>query len=200
MREIERDKAEAKFSLQIRQTKLEFEQVETRMKMQVREADDRLKKQEIEARQGQKDLSAGHKRNLEDMREEIEIRRDKEMKERDESYRQVRLKRREMVRDLDKTNTDLLEARADKDELVKAVTRGRVRVEGMRQHGLAWQGKHNELQDKMIDREEWLTFLEGSVVDHTRQVAVLQKKHDDLARIVVQSNGVSLASLVTDSM
>ncbi len=32
--------------------------------------------------------------------------------------------------------------------------------------------------------------MEGSLVDHTRQVAVLQKKHDDLARSVVQSHGV----------
>jgi hypothetical protein len=50
------------------------------------------------------------------MREDLERRRDKDIKERDESYRQVRLKAREVVRDLEKTNTDLLEAKADKDE------------------------------------------------------------------------------------
>ncbi len=81
----------------------------------------------MEARQGQKDLTAGHKRSLEDMREKLESRRDKDMKVRDESYRQDRLKAREMVRHLEQTNTDLCEARADKDELAKAVTKGIVR-------------------------------------------------------------------------
>ncbi len=64
------------------------------------------------------------------MREKLESRREKDMKVRDESYRQDRLKAREMVRHLEQTNMDLCEARADKDELAKAVTKGIVRVDG----------------------------------------------------------------------
>ena len=186
MREIEQDKAEAKFAAQIRQTKLDKEHVEHEMKMKEREADDRLKRQEMDARQGQKDLCAGHKRNL----EELDRRRDKDMKERDESLRQVRLKTREMGRDLEQTNTDLCEAIADKDELAKAVTRGIVRVDGLREHGMGWQRKHDELKDKMKEREERLTFLEGSLVVQTRELASLQKKHNDLAIIVGERNKV----------
>jgi chromosome segregation ATPase len=186
MREIEQDKAEAKFAAQIRQTKLDKEHVEHEMKMKEREADDRLKRQEMDARQGQKDLCAGHKRNL----EELDRRRDKDMKERDESLRQVRLKTREMVRDLEQTNTDLCEAIADKDELAKAVTRGIVRVDGLREHGMGWQRKHDELKDKMKEREERLTYLEGSLVVQTRELATLQRKQNDLAKIVGERNEV----------
>ena len=140
----------------------------------------------MDARQGQKDLCAGHKRNL----EELDRSRDKDMKERDESLRQVRLKTREMVRDLEQTNTDLCEARADKDELAKAVTRGIVRVDGLREHGMGWQRKHDELKDKMKEREERLTYLECSLVVQTRELATLQRKHNDLAKIVGERDEV----------
>ena len=124
------------------------------------------------------------------MREKLESRREKDMKVRDESYRQDRLKAREMVRHLEQTNMDLCEARADKDELEKAVTKGIVRIDGFREHGLGWQRKHNELKDKMIEREERLTYLEGCVVAQTRELSSLHKKHNDLAKNEEKRNKV----------
>jgi hypothetical protein len=184
LRERAQEEAEIRFVGVLRQTKRELQKVEQRNKDIAKQAEVRIKKQEMEARQGQKDLTAGHKRNLEDMREKLERRRDRDMKERDESYRQVRLKAREMVRDLEQTNTDLCEVRADKDELAKAVTRGIVRVDALREHGMGWQRKHDELKDKMKEREERLTYLEGSLVVQTRELASLQRKHNDQAKIV----------------
>ena len=70
------------------------------------------------------------------------------------------------------------------------MTRGIVRVDGFREHGLGWQRKHDELKDKMIDREERLTFLEGSLVVQTRELASLQSKHNDLAKNAEERNKV----------
>jgi hypothetical protein len=68
MREIEQDKAEAKFAVEIQKTKRELVEVEGEMKRKEKEADDRLKKQEMEARQDHKNHSAGHKRQLQLLR------------------------------------------------------------------------------------------------------------------------------------
>ena len=190
LRERAQEEAEVRFVGVLRQTKRELQKVEKINKDIAKQAEERIKKQEMKARQGQKDLTAGHKRNLEDMREKLERRRDKDMKERDESLRQVRLKTREMGRDLEQTNTDLCEAIADKAELAKAVTRGIVRVDGLREHGMGWQRKHDELKDKMKEREERLTYLEGSLVVQTRELATLQRKQNDLAKIVGERNEV----------
>ncbi len=38
------------------------------------------------------------------------------------------------------------------------MTKGIVRVDGFREHGLGWQRKHKELKYKMIEREERLTL------------------------------------------
>jgi hypothetical protein len=85
------------------------------------------------------------------------------MKARDESYRQVRRNNsRGVVRQLEETIMDLSTVREEKNELAKAVTKGRVRVEGLQKVGLAWQGKHDELQGKMKGNGEMLTCVEGS--------------------------------------
>jgi hypothetical protein len=149
MREIEQDKAEAKFAVEIRQTKRDLVQVEDDMKRKEKEADERLKKQENEARQDKKNLSAGHTRQLQQLREDLETTRAQDIKAHDESYRQVRRKSRVVVRELEKTTRDLSTVTEEKNELAKAVTKGRVRVEGLQKVGLAWQGKHDELQGKM---------------------------------------------------
>jgi hypothetical protein len=50
--------------------------------------------------------------------------------------------------------------------------------------------KHDELKDKMKEREERLTYLEGSLVVQTRELATLQRKQNDLAKIVGERNEV----------
>ena len=159
MREIEQSKAEAKFAVQIRQTKRDLVEVEDDVKRKEKEADERLKKQEMEARQDKKNLRAGHSRELQQLREDLQTTRDQDIKARDVSYRQVRRKSRVVVRELEKTTRDLSTVTEEKNELAKAVTKGRVRVEGLQKVGLAWQGKHDKLQGKMKGNGEMLSNL-----------------------------------------
>ena len=193
MREIEQDKAEAKFAVQIRQTKQVLLQVEDDMKRKEKEADERLKKQEMQARKDQKYLSAGHKRQLQQLREDMQTTRDKDMKARDEAYRQVRHKGRGVVIELGKTIMDLCTVREENNELVKAVTKGRVRVEGLKKVGLAWQGKHDELQGMMKGNGERLTCVEGSLVVQSREIVALKKKQDHLALTLGERDNVIAA-------
>jgi hypothetical protein len=80
--------------------------------------------QEREARKMEKDLTARHKRQLDEMRGgDLERRQEADSQERDELHRQERLKTREAVRHLEKKHTDLSGAMAENEELVKAVKR-----------------------------------------------------------------------------
>jgi hypothetical protein len=110
----------------------------------------------------------------------MESKRDKEVQERDDACRQGRRKTRQVVRELEKAQTDLTEARVEKDELAKALKKGAGKLVGVVKDGLAWEGKHADLQDKMADREKALISLERHVVVLTRELGALQRKHDDM--------------------
>jgi uncharacterized protein with von Willebrand factor type A (vWA) domain len=114
------------------------------------------------------------------MQEDLAKRQESKSQEREEISRQRRQKRREVVRHLEKTHTDLSEVLAEKEVLVKAVIRGTASLEALQKEGLGWQGKYTDQQDKNKEREKLLTFLERSVVEKTRQIAVLNKQCESL--------------------
>jgi hypothetical protein len=183
MREIEQDKAEAKYGGELRERQWKLEQEEKEKDDVEQEGETRLRRQEMHARQAEKDLIAGHKRQLEEMRGDLERKRDREfMMERDATHRKGRQKSREVIRQLEKTHTDMSGAKAEKEVLEKAVKRGTAMLDTARKNGLAWQEKYAEQQDNIKDREERLTFLERTVVDKTRQQEALRRRVDDLAQ------------------
>jgi hypothetical protein len=121
----------------------------------------------MEARKIEKDLttSTRYKRQLDEMRADLHRRQEADSQERDELYTQGRQKTREVVRNLEKTHTDLSDAMAEKEELVKAVKRGTATLDTLQKDGLGWQEKYtDQQQDKMTGREKLLTLLERSVV------------------------------------
>ncbi len=85
-----------------------------------------------------------------------------------------------MVRDLEKAQTDLTEARVDKDGLARALNRGTGKLAVVIKDGLAWERKHADLQGKIADSERALTSLERHVVVVTRELGALQRKYDDI--------------------
>ncbi len=148
----------------MRQTKLALARAEKTQKDIAIQGENSLKEQEREARKMEKDLTATHKRQLDEMRGDLERRQEADSQERHDLYRQGRLKTREVVRNLEKTNIELSDMMAKKAELEKAVQRGTSTLQAMQKDGLGWQEKYTNQQDKMKDREELLTFLERSVV------------------------------------
>ena len=90
MREIEQDKAEAKYEGELRERQWKLEQVEKEKDDVEQEGETRLRRQEMHARQAEKDLIAGHKRQLEEMRGDLQRKRDRELMERDATHRKGR--------------------------------------------------------------------------------------------------------------
>jgi hypothetical protein len=115
------------------------------------------------------------------MRGDLKKKRDRELIEREATHRKSRQKSRKVIRQLEKTHTDMSGAKAEKEVLEKAVKRGTPKLDTARKNGLAWQAKYAEQQDNVKDREERLTFLERTVVEKTRQHEVLQRRFVDLA-------------------
>ncbi len=112
------------------------------------------------------------------MRGDLDRRREAENQAREEFDRQ---KTRQVQRHLEETHTELSDVMAEKEQLLKTVRKGAATLEAVQKEGLGWQGKFTDQQDKMKDREELVTCLERSVVEKQRQVAVLQRKSEDLA-------------------
>jgi hypothetical protein len=115
------------------------------------------------------------------MRGDLKKKRDRELIERSATHRKSRQKAREVIRQLEKTHTDMSGAKAEKEVLEKAVKRGTSKLDTALKSGLAWQAKYAEQQDNVKDREERLTFLERTVAEKTRQHEALQRRVVDLA-------------------
>ena len=173
--------AEARFRAELRKTRDELAALEKAKNDIVTEGENTLKKQEREARHTEKKLTARHKRQLEEMRGDLEKRQEADIFARDELDREGRQKTRQVQRNLEKAHTDLSDVMGEKERLMKAVRRGAATLEGVQKEGLGWQGKFTDQQDKMKDREKLLTCLELSVVEKQRQIAALRKKCEDLA-------------------
>jgi hypothetical protein len=180
--------AEARFGAELRKTRDELAAAEKAKNDIVTEGEKTLKKQEREARHTEKNLTARHKRQLEEMRGDLDKRQDSDIQARDELDRQGRQKTRQVQRNLEKAHTDLSDVIAEKERLIKAVRRGAATLEGVQKDGLGWQGKFTDQQDKMKDREKLLTSLEMSVVEKQRQIAALRNKCEDLAHKLEERN------------
>ena len=172
--------AEARFGVELRQTKRELAIAEKIQKDIATEGENNLKKQAMEARKTEKDVTARHKRQLDDMRGDMDKRQVEAQQAREELYRQGRQKTREVLRNCEMTQSELAESRAEKSQLVEKVRRGTATLESVQKDGKGWQEKYTAQQDRMKERETLLTFAERSVVEKTRQHGALVKKYEGL--------------------
>ena len=129
MQERAIDKAEAKFGEELRVTK---RQLETNKQ----EAQDRLKEQDREARKAEKELTVLHKRQLTEMRGDLDRTREEDVQIHQEFIRQGRVKARQITKELEETKQHLFENKETNDGLVKAVRKGTAKMESLRDDGL----------------------------------------------------------------
>ncbi len=71
------------------------------------------------------------------MRGDLKQKQDRELIEREAAHRKSRQKSREVIRQLEKTHTDISCAKAEKEVLEKAVKRGTSKLDTARKNGLA---------------------------------------------------------------
>ncbi len=125
----------------MRQTKLELAKAGKTQKDIATQGENNLKKQAMEARKSEKDLTARHKRQLDDMRGDMDKRQVAVQQELEELYRQGIQKTREVLRNCEMTQTELAESRAEKSQLVKIVRRGTATLESVQKDG--WDGRRS---------------------------------------------------------
>ena len=109
LKEIAEAEAEARFAGEIRKAKDELAKAAKINRVNVTQGGNLLKAQEKEARNKKKDLSARHKRQLEEMAEDLAKRQESESQEREEISRQRRQKSREVVIDIWRRHTQIFQ-------------------------------------------------------------------------------------------
>jgi hypothetical protein len=146
MQERAINKAEAKFGEELRATKRQIERKEKETQEIEKEIEERLKEQDREARKAEKELTGLHKRQLTEMRGDLDRTRGEEIQIHQELVRQGRLKTRQITKELEETKQHLFENKETNDSLVKAVRKGTAKMESLRDDGLKWKAKYMAVQ------------------------------------------------------
>ena len=161
MEERAQDEAEAKMGDELRETRRKLQiqvnatsKKDNEKKEMEKEGEDRLKNQEKQARNAAKDLTNGHKRELAELRGDLERQREEEIKVQEELGRAVRQKTRQITRDLEQTQQDLIDKTQRNEALDKAFKKGVQKLDGVRDDGLRWKSKYVAEKEEVRLREE----------------------------------------------
>ncbi len=124
----------------MRQTKRELVNAEHEHKKKEKEAKERMNRHEMESRKTEKDMSVRQKRQLEEMRGDLDRRREAENQARDEFDRQGRQKTRQVQRHLEQTHTELSDVMTEKEQLMKTVRKGAATLEAVQKRRVGMAG------------------------------------------------------------
>ena len=173
MREIEQDKAEAKFERELRQTRLELGQAENQIRVRDKEADDRIKKQEmVAARQAEKDKRNELKRSLDQMEQDMTADMQTKKEEADIEVRSMR----QLIRELRQDVKVVEDQREGLRELLVEVEERQANVKTKQDKVMMTLNARNlRLEQKQKERDECIVVLEGGVKEKTKAIVGLGK-------------------------
>ena len=169
MREIEQDKAEAKFERELRQTRQEVGQAENQIRVRDKEADDRIKKQEMVARQAEKDKRNELKRSLDKMEQDMTA----DM----QTMADIQVRTiRQLIREL-RQDVKVVEAqREGLRELLGEVEERHANVKTKQDKVMKTLNERNlRLEQKQKERDEFIVVLEGGVKEKIKEIVGLAK-------------------------
>jgi chromosome segregation ATPase len=177
MREIERDKAEAKFAGKVKEKEQELKLAEKEINDTQEQADRSLRQRDMQARQAEKDLSVGHKRSLLEMSVALEKKRKIDVRGLEELDRDNRIKTRELEKKLKDMQETLSVIQGEKLELERAVKRGKERLVVLRDFGDGWKTKYTEHKETGAQKmEEQIRELENGQKDKVKQIRAVERK------------------------
>ena len=176
MQERTKEEAEAKLGEELRETKRELTKAGKKQQELEKHVEERLKLQEKAARKAEKDLTAGHKRQLQQMLADsgVELRtlvEDEEEKER-LSRKCIRDLRKEVVSLTEQVGIEK-EGQADLEKLLCKANRKRTTLLGSVE---CWKDKHADLQERTLEREERLRDLKKDMTETARELKTLEKR------------------------
>ena len=154
LKERAKEEEEAKLGVELRATQRELDKKAKEKKQLEKEGEDRLKFQEKQARHAAKNLSNVHKRELAEMRGDLERTRLEEIKMQEDCVRALRQNTRQITRDLEQTQQDLIDKTERSDALDKAVKKGFEKLDGLRENGLRWKSKYTLEKAEVMLRDE----------------------------------------------
>ncbi len=169
MREIEQDKAEAKFERELRQTRQEVGQAENQIRVRDKEADDRIKKHEMVARQAEKDKRNELKRSLDKMEQDMTA--DMQTMA-DIEVRTIR----QLIRELRQDVKVVEDQREGLRELLVEVEERQANVKTKQDKVMKTLNERNlRLEQKQKEKDECIVVLEGGVKEKTKEIVGLGK-------------------------
>ena len=177
MREIERDKAEAKFAGKVKEKEQELKLAQKEINDTQEQVDRILRQRDMQARQAEKDLSVGHKRSLLEMSVALEKKRKIDVRGLEELDRDNRIKTRELEKKLKGMQETLSVIQGEKLELERAVKRGKERLVVLRDFGDGWKTKYTEQKETVAQKmEEQIIELENGQKDKVKQIRAVERK------------------------
>jgi uncharacterized protein YukE len=177
MREIEEAKAEAKFAGEVKVRDHELKRAEKEKKQMKEQAERCQKMQDLKARQAEKDLSACHKRQLEELRLDHEKRRKTASTSQEELNREQRLQIRDLEKHLKELEETVGRIEGDKDELQKTINRTTDKLHNVREWGGEWKTKYTEQKEKTGEKlEEKIRTLEQKMKGIEKESKQRQKE------------------------
>jgi chromosome segregation ATPase len=103
-----------------------------------------------------------------------------DMRAQEELDRQHRTNTRQLKKQLQETQEDLCGTKAEKEELERAVTRGKERLNGLREYGDGWKKTFSDqilVETKELKMEEQIRVLETEIKHIVKKIKEVEKKN-----------------------
>jgi hypothetical protein len=176
IREIEFDKAEAKFSGKLKEQAAELKKAENEIHDMQEQGEMSLRLQEMKSKQAEKDMSIGHKRRLLELRDDQDKKRKTDTKAHAKFEREQRNKTRILERQLKDMGQDISGIKAEREELLRAVKCGKEKLGVVREYGDEWKRKYtDQIQNKEQKMEEQIRELDRDIKDKVKKVKEVER-------------------------
>jgi chromosome segregation ATPase len=176
IREIELGKAEAKFAGKLKEQATELKRAESEINDMQEQGENSRRLQEMKAKQAEKDMSLGHKRQLLELRHDQDKKRKTDTKAQEEIEREQRIKTQNLERQLKNMGQGLSVTKAEREELQKAVNRGKEKLGVLREYGDEWQRKYiDQIENKEQKMEEQIRELDRDIKDKVKKVREVER-------------------------
>jgi len=176
IREIELGKAEAKFEGKLKEQAAELKRAEKGINDMQEQGEKSLMLQEKKAKQSEKDMMVGHKRLVLELRQDQDKRRKTDTKTQEQIERQHRINTRNLEMELKEMGQDLSGTIVEREELLKAVKRGKEKLGVLREYGDEWKRKYtDQIENKEQKMEEQIRELDRDIKDKVKKVREVER-------------------------
>ena len=175
MRELARGEAEAKFGDDLRQTRRELQKSGKALEEVEKVSNERVQRQEVEARKAEKNQSAGHRRDLELMRDENRQGLQTLRQDGEDNDRQTRKEIRQLRQELKALTEQLGREKVGQADLHKQLLNEHKKRTRLSDVVETWKYKCVDQEKITGQREERIRNLDDDMREKKRAISTLEK-------------------------